>query len=171
MLTVRFHPALEPLMVPKDSITPNPDNPNNGDVDEIIASILRNGCYRPIYAAEDGTILAGHHLYAALLELGCLMVPVLYVTTDAAGARRIMLADNRIAALARTDDALLLELLDIVSAEDHGLSGTGYDERYLEALRERALLDAGTPLHTDLPDTASTDLTCPACGHTWKART
>jgi hypothetical protein len=166
---IRFHPALETLMVPKNSIHPDPSNYNNGDVDEIVASILTNGCYRPVYATPDGQIVAGHHLYAALLELGALMVPVLYVDTNVSGARRIMLADNRIAALARTDDALLLQLLDMVSAEDTGLTGTGYDERFLDALRDKAILDASRPLEINLrgEEDLTHTITCPNCGHCW----
>jgi hypothetical protein len=156
-------------MIPKNSIFPDPTNANNGDVDEIIASILSNGCYRPIYATEDGKIVAGHHLYAALLELGALMVPVIYVDGDNADGRRIMVADNRIAALAKQDDALLLQLLEMIAAEDRGLPGSGYDERYLIALREKVLSDSTQPLEYDTR--GSEDLvhtiTCPACGHSW----
>jgi ParB-like chromosome segregation protein Spo0J len=166
---IRFHPALADLMVPAQSLFPNPENANNGDVDEIVASILTNGCYRPVYATGDGEIVAGHHLYAALLELGAVMVPVMYVEADESGARRIMLADNRIAALAKTDDALLLQLLQMVSHEDKGLTGTGFDERYLAALRDKVMADVTAPLEYDLR--GSEDLvhtiTCPACGHHW----
>jgi ParB-like chromosome segregation protein Spo0J len=166
---IRFHPALADLMVPKDTLRPNPQNANNGDVDEIIASVLTNGCYRPIYATDDGMIVAGHHLYAALLELGALMVPVLYVNTDDDGARRITLADNRIAALAKTDEALLLQLLEMVSQETMGLTGTGFDERYLTALREKVIADHERPLEFDsrgAEDLVHT-ITCPQCGHSW----
>ena len=166
---IRFHPALESLMEPAAALTPHPENANNGDVDEIVASILTNGCFRPIYADADGMIVAGHHLYAALLELGAVMVPVLRVDVDDSGARRIMLADNRIAALAKTDDGLLLQLLQIISHEDKGLTGTGYDDGYLEALREKVMQDVTAPLEYDLR--GSEDLvhtiTCPACGHHW----
>jgi hypothetical protein len=157
-------------MVPKNSIFPDPTNANNGDVDEIIASILSNGVYRPVYATADGKIVAGHHLYAALLELGALMVPVIYVDGDTSDGRRIMLADNRIAALAKTDDALLLQLLEMVAAEDRGLPGSGYDERYLAELREKVTRDVNTPLQYDLrggEDLIHT-ITCPECGHQWR---
>lgn len=171
---IRFHDALESLMVPAISLRPNPQNANNGDVDEIVASILTNGCYRPIYATTDGMIVAGHHLYAALLELGAIMVPVLYVNTDDNGAARITLADNRIAALAKTDEALLLQLLEMVSDDEMGLSGTGYDERYLTTLREKVIADHERPLEFDLRggEELVHTITCPQCGHSWsRART
>jgi ParB-like chromosome segregation protein Spo0J len=166
---IRFHPALEPLMVPAQSIHPHPQNANNGDVDEIVASVLTNGCFRPIYATREGTIVAGHHLYAALLELGAMMVPVIEVDVDASGARRILLADNRIAALARVDDGLLMDLLKEVADEDRGLTGTGYDDRYLDALRDRLRAEATGPLEFDLRGTEGLvhTITCPECGHSW----
>jgi len=166
---IRFHQALETLMVPKNSLYPDPANANNGDVDEIIASILSNGVYRPVYAQADGKIVAGHHLYAALMELGALMVPVIYVDGDEIQGNRIMLADNRIAALARTDDALLLQLLEMVAADQLGLPGTGYTERYLDDLREKVMRDANDPL--EFNERGAEDLvhtiTCPQCGHSW----
>lgn len=166
---IRFHPALEALMVPAQGLRPHPVNPNNGDVDEIVASILTNGCYRPIYATQDGEIVAGHHLYAALMELGALMVPVLTVDVDESGARRILLADNRVAALARVDDGLLMDLLKMVSEEDRGLTGTGYDDRYLEALADRLRVEAGHPLEFDTRGAEGLvhTITCPECGHSW----
>ena len=68
---IRYAPALHDLLRPADEIKPHPRNPNNGDTDALIASILQNGVYRPIFvSAASAHILAGHHLYAALLELG-----------------------------------------------------------------------------------------------------
>jgi ParB-like chromosome segregation protein Spo0J len=156
-------------MVPVQGIHPHPQNANNGDVDEIVASILTNGVYRPIYATADGTIVAGHHLYAALLELGALKVPVLTVDVDPSGARRILLADNRVAALARVDDGLLMDLLKMVSEEDRGLTGTGYDDRYLEALADRLRVEASSPLDLNVrgAEGLTHTITCPECGHSW----
>jgi ParB-like chromosome segregation protein Spo0J len=159
---IHFHEALADLMVPAATITPDPRNANNGDIDEIIASLLTNGCYRPIYASkETGQIVAGHHLYAALLELGAQMVPVIFLDGDDHRAVRIMLADNRTAALAKMDEGLLLDLLRLV---EHDLPGTGYDDRYLMDLlakQDDALADppAENLLH---------DITCPNCGFTFR---
>lgn len=154
MPALRFHPSLETMMVPADAVRPHPSNPNNGDVDEIVASVMVNGCYRPIIAnQESGYILAGHHLYAALLQLGATRIPVLWLSTDDRESARILLADNRIAALARVDDGLLIDLLKYVDNDDvDGLAGTGYSvDDYLDLLaaQERGLyadqLDGYTP--------------------------
>jgi ParB-like chromosome segregation protein Spo0J len=162
---LRFHAALADLMVPAATITPDPRNANNGDIDEIVASLLVNGCYRPVYASQEtGTIIAGHHLYAALLELGAQMIPVMWLDGDDEAGVRIMLADNRIAALARMDEALLLDLLRAIDTTPTGLTGTGYDDRYLQDLTERILNEGGP----QVPDEDLThQITCPNCGHQW----
>lgn len=157
---IRYHKALEPLMVPADAVTPDPRNPNNGETDEIMASIQINGCYRPIYAArETGHIVAGHHLYAALLELGADDIPVLWLDGNDEQALRILLGDNQIARLARMDDALLLGLLRDLQDTDLGLLGTGYtDENIDRLLRDH-------PAEYEPPPEPE-PLTCPHCGRT-----
>ena len=73
---VSYHPALDALLTPVDQIRQHQKNPKNGDIDAIAESITVNGCFRPIYAQRSsGTILAGHHLYQALLSLGAADVP------------------------------------------------------------------------------------------------
>ena len=126
--------ALTGLLAPRDSIRPHPANPRNGDVDAIIASILANGVYRPIYVQRStGLILAGHHLYAALCELDCSLVPVQMVDCDDDTAMRILLADNRTADMGSYDEGLLLGILQELDGRDQ-LFGTGYDDAYLERL-------------------------------------
>ena len=166
---LRFHEALEPLMRPAKGIYPDPDNWNQGDVDEIIASILRNGCYRPIIANKDGMILAGHHLYAALLELGAVMVPVVHLDVDRVTARRISFADNLIASLARPDEMKMLEGLRWLQENDTSLSGTGSSEDAIEKLAARLLAEQEEPLHFD-DETLENTVVCPNCGHSWDTK-
>lgn len=123
---VKLHETAGELLVPADQIKPHPMNPNNGDTEEIMLSMRRNGVYRPVYVQKStGWILAGHHVYAALLELGAESVPVAWVDCDAKTADRIVAADNRIAQLARMDDAVLVQLLQGL---DGDLAGTGYSD-------------------------------------------
>lgn len=167
---IRFDSSLEDLMVPAQNISPNPDNPNNGDTDEIVASILRVGCYRPIVASrKTGYILAGHHLYAALLELGAKMVPVVWSDADDESQLRIMLGDNKIARLARLDESLELDLLERLAATEVGLSATGYRDAELEKLRDRLLSDINEPLAIDLTGAERLihEIECPQCHYTW----
>jgi len=136
---VRYHDDLQPLLQPIDTVTPHPENPNNGDVDAIIESITVNGMYRPIYAQQaTGHIVAGNHTWHACKELGADQIPVVYLNIDHTQALHILLADNRVAALAQPDNALLLDLLQRLDS----LDGTGYkpyDIEVLTALTEQPL--------------------------------
>jgi ParB-like chromosome segregation protein Spo0J len=155
-------PDLTVERVPWDSLTQHPRNPRNGDVAAIVASIRANGVYRPVIVARDGTILAGHHLWLALGELGRTEVDVVRLPVHPASteAVRILLADNRTADLGNYDDGLLAQLLRDLDA-DAGLIGTGYDHDDLAAL----LASIEDPGHGfGVPEAEA--LRCPNCGYT-----
>lgn len=127
---------------PIDKLRPHPENPNTGDSEAIAASLLQNGLYRPIVARTDGTILAGHHVYEAAMSLGWTDLHVTFVDVDDATAKRIMVADNRIADLGPgVDLGLLMPLLTELADTSEGLAGTGYSDDDLENLA--TLLDHG----------------------------
>jgi ParB-like chromosome segregation protein Spo0J len=133
---VQIHPALEPLLVDIDSVSQHPSNPNNGDLEEICASIEINGLYRPVYVqASTGYIVAGNGTWTAAKMLDADQIPVIMLDVDDLTAKRIMLADNKIAALATRDPALELALLK----ELDSLLGTGYQPYEVEKME--ALLD------------------------------
>lgn len=160
---IRFHSHLAPLMVDANSIYPNPENPNNGDVDSIIISIVKNGCYRPIYVDESGMILAGHHLYAALLELGATQVPASFLDSEPESdeAYRILLADNSIARNSRIDTSQEVRVLGMLDDYD----GTGYTREEVEEMLAKE--DAQTPLRFPEEGVGSTDYRqthCTCCG-------
>jgi ParB-like chromosome segregation protein Spo0J len=155
-------PDLTVERVPWDSLTQHPRNPRNGDVEAIKESILANGVYRPVIVAADGTILAGHHLWLALGELGrtqcdIVRLPIHPASTE---ATRILLADNRTADLGNYDDGLLARLLADLDA-DTGLIGTGYDHDDLAALLD-SIEDPGRGF--GVSDTEPPR--CPNCGYT-----
>lgn len=148
---VRYHPALRPLLVGIDTVTQHPDNPNNGDVEAIAESIQINGMYRPIYVQrETGHILAGNHTWEACKSLGAEYVPVIGVEGDVITAARVMLGDNKIAAMARPDNGALLSLLEQV-ADVTDLYGTGYVDRELQALRALSDIALDTSPHGTWP--------------------
>jgi hypothetical protein len=119
---------------PVASLQLHPENPRQGDVGGIFTSIEANGFYGALVVQEStGRILAGNHRYRAAAEDGAETIPVIYVDCDDATARKIMLADNRLADLATNDTALLTELLQNVAAEGT-LEGTGYDGDDLDDL-------------------------------------
>lgn len=114
---------------PCAELKPHPNNPRRSDVDAIAESLRLNGQYRPIVTTADGTILAGTHTFHGAVQIGMesLSCVVLDVDPDSADAKRIMLADNRLADLGGYDDGTLAELLAELDSSA-GLGGTGYDE-------------------------------------------
>lgn len=139
------------LLVPIDLLTPYPDNPNNGDTEALAESLQVNGQYRPVVSwrqpgHDTEVILAGNTTYAAAMGLGWTGIARTYITADTEQeARRILLADNRYARLARMDEAQELALL--FGLDD--LAGTGYTD---DGLAELARIVDGLPdLPLDLP--------------------
>jgi len=163
---VRYAKGLDSLMVEAEVLSPHPRNPNNGDTEEIVASILSVGCYRPIYANLDtGRIVGGHHVYEALLSLGETRVPVVWGTYSAEDEMRVLVADNGIARRARMDPALELELLTELHGTDRGLVGVGSDEYDLARLKAE-LEDPFHPGVYTAPEEGTEDYghTCTQCG-------
>ncbi len=114
--------------VPLDSITPHPENPNQGDRAAIADSIEANGFYGFVICQRSRRrILIGEHRWRELGDLGSQTVPVLWLDVDDDAARRIMLADNRTGRLGHDDETLLLAVLQSL-ADDSTLDGTGYTD-------------------------------------------
>lgn len=130
-MTVKFIGQKE---VKTDSLQAHPDNPNRGSVDDLARSLEQFGQFRSIVGRPDGTILAGHHLVEAAKQIGMATVRVDIIETDDKTARKIMLADNRLADLGLGPNLdLLLENLEEL---DGDLEGTGFDVEYLKMLEE-----------------------------------
>ncbi len=172
---IRYTFDTEGMMTPVGNVIQHPENDNNGDVDEIVVSMLRNGVYRSIIANKSTKhIVAGNHTYLGLLELGAQFVPVIWIDVDEATELRILLADNQIARLAKPEDDRTVTLLERIAAlqgtrnvEDI-LSGTGISQRKWEGL-----LQTPEPLDLGNQNAAGAEMlehtiTCPSCGHSWK---
>src|SRR5690606_16034730 len=126
---VRIHPSLQPWLEPIDSVSPHPENPNEGDVEMIARSIEMLGLYAPIVVQESSRfIVKGNHTWAAMLSLGAEKIPVVRVNVTDDQALRIMLADNRIASLATVHDDQAAQLLGRLMELPSSLTGTGYEE-------------------------------------------
>lgn len=168
---IRFLFDTEGLMVPIDRVSQHPENDNNGDVEEIVASMRTVGVYRPIYASsETGYIVAGNHTYIGMLELNAEFVPVIWLDNlTPAQERRILYLDNKIARNARPDPALTKELVANIVNDVHGdvaaaLIGTGLTmaeyERLMKAPKPLDLSGIGR-------ETLQHKIECPECGHVW----
>lgn len=167
---IRYNFDTEGAMVPVSKLRTHPRNPNNGDVDAIVASIRRNGVFRRLPAqTSTGYVLDGNHTFEALLELGAEYVPIEWNDVDDATAIRILLTANKTAKLAKMDPALEFDLLRQVMEDDPdlGLLGTGYVPRDLLKMIE----DEDKPL--DLGNQKGSEdlihtITCPNCKHSWR---
>lgn len=127
------HPALEPALVPIDTVTPYPDNPRRGDQDAITSSIRDLGLYAGVVAQHStGHILVGNHRRHALTELGAERIPVTYVDVDDTRAAAIVARDNLTSDRGGYDDAALLALLQ---SDEDVLALSGYTVDDTEALR------------------------------------
>lgn len=152
--------------VPLADLKVHPENPRQGDVGALTASLKRFGMYQPVVVQRStNTVLAGNHRLIAAKQLGDETIPVVYVDVDDETARAILVADNRLSDLATYDDDRLAEVLRAV-ADGDGLDGTGYDTDDLDAL----LRDLATPFTPEEADgqprlDEKTPVTCPECGH------
>jgi site-specific DNA-methyltransferase (adenine-specific) len=131
-------------------LKPHPDNPNRGSVDDLAISLEEFGQFRSIVALPDNTILAGHHLVQAAKKLGIKTMRVDVIDCDDSTARKIMLADNRLADLGLGPSLdLLLKNLEQLGDD---IVGTGFDADYITMLEEAV---AGPPNLDDLFDDAN----------------
>ena len=127
-------------VVPLDRLTPHPDNPRRGSVEDIADSVDANGWYGALVVQQStGRILVGNHRWQVLKERGKTTVPVIWLDVDDDRARRILLADNRTNDRATYDENALLSLLEDMATSADALAGTGYGMDELEDLR--AVLD------------------------------
>jgi hypothetical protein len=145
---VRFSKSLEPLLLPIDQVKQHPDNPNNGDDDNLIESIQVNGFVTAITAdANTGYIVAGNTRYRALCALGATQIPVIWEEKwDSTGAIRYMVGDNASSRRAVMDEGQLLALLGTLADTERGLAGASITQNEYEKM----LLDFAN--NQDIPD-------------------
>ena len=132
---------VETRSIPLADLTRYPGNARRGDVEQIRASIRAQGQYRSLVVRETGdtlTVLAGNHTRDALQAEGYAEARCEVIACTDDEARRIVLADNRIAERGGWDDEALTALLLEVQGD---LDGTGYAEDDLDRLiRETDLI-------------------------------
>lgn len=99
-----------------------PDNPRKGNIPQLIESLKHNGQYKPIIVQKSTRqIIAGNHLWKAAKELGWEKIDIVELDVDDAQAKKIVVADNRLADMGAYDEQKLLDLLGEID-----LAGTGY---------------------------------------------
>ena len=136
MKAVRFSSGVTPLLVPIDQVKQHPDNPNNGDDENLVESIQVNGFVTAVTAdVNTGYIVAGNTRYRALLALGATQIPVIWEDKwNAEGAVRYMVGDNASARRAVMDEGALIALLGQLAETERGLVGTSITQPEYEKM-------------------------------------
>ena len=155
-------------------LIPNPKNPNQHPDSQIqlLGRIIRQtGWRQPITVSKrSGFIVKGHgRLSAALLE-GIKEAPVDYQNyTNDAEEYADLVADNRIAELAETDNRLLADIFAEIDTGEIPMELTGYTEDEVEslvtALSEALHNDLNEP--DDIPEPPEPDQTITEKGDLW----
>lgn len=157
-------------LVGLDTITPHPDNPNEGDVGAIADSIEAIGFYGAVVVQEStGRILIGEHRWAAARTAGLAELPAVVVDCDDDTARAIMVGDNEYARLAQWNVERLVAVLEAQRASPLGLAATGFNEaRFAELVEQMHPAPPGAfpGYDDDLP----TSYRCPSCGYEWSGQ-
>lgn len=153
----------ETKIVHASQIEQHPENPRNGDIDEIRNSIRYHGFYGHLgVQLSSNFIIIGNHRYEAGVLEGMSEFPVIYLDVDDDEALRIMLNDNRSSDVAGYHDDHLLRLLKDTQNTAASLAGTGFDDEHLRQLMNKEMKD-----HPNLEEPTTTKFvtTCPNCGH------
>jgi DNA modification methylase len=141
---------------PLDRLKPYARNAKTHDADQaarIAASMAEFGWTVPCLVASDGELIAGHGRILAAAHLGLTEAPVIVLGHLTEAQRRAYrIADNKLTELGDWDDALLLEELRGLLAEDFDLGLIGIPEDELDTLLHDAGDDDGTPVDDDTAD-------------------
>ncbi len=120
-------------------------------VAKIAASMAKFGWTSPVLVAADGELIAGHGRILAAAHLGLTEAPVIVLGHLTEAQRRAYrIADNKLTELGGWDDALLLQELQALLAEDFDLGLIGIPEDELAALL--AFADASLAISDDDAD-------------------
>ena len=155
-------------------LVPNPKNPNQHPDSQIqlLGRIIRQAGWRqPITVSKrSGFIVKGHGRLAAALLEGMKEAPVDYQNyTNDAEEYADLVADNRIAELAETDNRLLADIFAEIDTGEIPMELTGYTEDEVEslvtALSEALHNDLNEP--DDIPEPPEPDQTVTQKGDLW----
>jgi DNA modification methylase len=123
-------------------------------VARIAASMAEFGWTVPCLVAADGELIAGHGRVLAAAQLGLTEAPVIVLDHLTKAQRRAYrIADNKLTELGGWDEALLLEELRGLLAEDFDLGLIGIPEDELDALLHDADDEDRAPIDDDTADT------------------
>ena len=123
---------------PLAQLKPYARNAKTHDANQVVkiaASMAEFGWTVPVLVAADGELIAGHGRILAAAHLGLAEVPVIVLGHLTEAQRRAYrIADNKLTELGGWDEALLLQELQALFAEDFDLGLIGIPDDELDAL-------------------------------------
>lgn len=153
--------------LPIERVKPWVQNPrkNARAVGKVADSIRALGWGRPLvvnmWPSCQGELIIGHTAWLAAHELGLTVVPVRMRMMEPAAAHALAIADNKLGEIADWDPDELGRIVGSGEITGAHLAIAGFSEAELEALKN-------PPAITDTTIEATTECTCPQCGHKWQ---
>lgn len=169
--------ALQSLIVPIDSIRPDPANAREGhDLDGIAGSLAKFGQRKPIVVnAKTGIIEAGNGTYQAARVMGWEKIAAVRVEDDSVTQASYSIADNRLSDKSHFNNETLAALL--ASFDEPTREIPGVDEEWLSGVLESVGVNNSD---TELPESPEdfkeydeeieTQYCCPKCGYEWSGK-
>ena len=118
---------METITIPITEVHPlevNPRRHPEKQLNELVRSLEQFGQYRPLVVDEDGVILAGNGLHAALLRTGATEVTVYRATgLSETQKKKLILSDNKTGDLSNDDFDVMEQMLR--ELEDFEVPGYG----------------------------------------------
>jgi len=148
------------------ALTYFPGNARRGNLAEIRKSVRRLGQYRSVVVRDTGSelvILAGNHTVQAMADEGLETASCGVIRCTDDEARRVAVADNRLAELGGYDDDALVELLSYL---DDDYEGTGWTAEDVEALITPPEDFGGSGDPDDVPEPPAEPVSAP--GDLWR---
>lgn len=159
---LEFNPnKLEIVYLPTDSLVPSDQNPKKHpdiQIQRIKASIQEFGYADPIIIGRNNVILAGHARLIAAKELGMETVPTVFINLPPRKAKAFLLANNRLAELGITDELIVAEILNELTAmPDFNIEAVGFSIEEADFFKNidtdysfgTSGSQTGLPLHND----------------------
>lgn len=129
-MNIEYHCKYDELVEP-DDLEPHPKNANMHPEEQIeaLSRFIRvSGFRQPVTVSKrSGFIVAGHARRVAAKRVGC-QAPVVYQNFDSeVDEIAYLLADNRLAELAITDDEKLQSNIDFIEESDFDIGDIGFE--------------------------------------------
>lgn len=125
-----FDPA-----IPVADLIEHPQNAHQGDDDLVSESVDTLGFFGAVLVQRSTNyVIAGNTRLRTARRKGADTIPGFWLDVDDETALRILLIDNRATEVATYDNEGLADVLSLLAESEAGLTATGFDQAFLDAL-------------------------------------